>query len=159
MLLNLEDLLAREESILFLVLVILLCLLHSSSVVGMVRVQTMCLPLFWVGSGLLRLALYVRLIHSARFRAKTLPVWVPVSLLEESQVNTEDLLDVIVLIIWLLLTLGDEFLSMGADLSGGAGSTDIGLNSVPILTVGAESINEPRVLLGRPPSLSRSRIV
>ena len=159
MLLDLEDLLAREEGVLFLVLVMLLSLLHSSTIMGMVRVQSMCLPLFWVGNGFLGLALYVCLTHSARFGAKTLSVWVSVSLLEESQVNTEDLLDVIVLRIRLLLKLRDEFLSMGPNLSRGAGSTDIGLNSVPILTVGAESINESCVLFGCPPSLSRSRIV
>ena len=105
MLLDLEDLLAREEGVLFLVLVMLLSLLHSSTIMGMVRVQSMCLPLFWVGNGFLGLALYVCLTHSARFGAKTLSVWVSVSLLEESQVNTEDLLDVIVLRIRLLLKL------------------------------------------------------
>ena len=105
MLLDLEDLLARKEGVLFLVLVILLSLFHSPTIMGMVRVQSMCLPLFWVGSGLLRLTLYVGLTHTARFGAKTLPVWVSVGLLEESQVNTEDLLDVVVLSIRLFLKL------------------------------------------------------
>ena len=104
-LLDLEDLLTREEGVLFLVLVILLSLFHSPTIMGMVRVQSMCLPLFWVGSGLLGLTLYVSLTHTARFGAKTLSVRVSVSLLEESQVNTEDLLDVVVLSIWLLLKL------------------------------------------------------
>ena len=104
-LLDLEDLLAREEGVLLLVLVMLLSLLHSSTIMGMVRVQSMCLPLFWVGNGFLGLALYVCLTHSARFGAKTLSVRVSVGLLEESQVNTEDLLDVVVLSIRLLLKL------------------------------------------------------
>ena len=105
MLLDLEDLLARKEGVLFLVLVILLSLFHSPTIMGMVRVQSMCLPLFWVGSGLLGLTLYVILTHSARFGAKTLPVWVSIGLLEKSQVDTKDLLDIIVLRIRLLLKL------------------------------------------------------
>ena len=65
----------------------------------------MCLPLLSVCIGPLWLTLNIRLTLFVRLGAKTLSVWVSVSLLEKPQIDAKYLLDVIVLGIWLLLQL------------------------------------------------------
>ena len=123
------------------------------------RMQRVRLSLFWVWYSFLWLIFRICLAYSVWLSPQALPIWVSVGLLQKSQVYTENLLNVVVLGIWLFLELRDEFLSMGPDLGRRASTTDICFNSVPIFTESTESIYESLVFLSCPAAFSSPRVV
>ena len=67
----------------------------------------------------------------ARFDPQSLPIWVSIGLLQETQVHVEYLSDVVILRIRLFFELGEELLSMRPDL-GRRPSSNVLFNSVPV---------------------------
>ena len=137
-LLDCEDPLIREESILFLVLVPLRFLLLGATVVRMMRVEVVWLPRSRIQVWLLD-SFWVHNSQCNRLNSWAMSIWIPVSLLQETQVDVKDLSNVVVLRVRLLLELGEELLGVWPDL-GWAPRPDELLHSVPVFSVNSERI-------------------